>query len=70
MSEMEFWKEHVALRLGLMLLTFLTGLIAIYKGWCMTGQMTGLLIMLAGLGLLLLCLALYNKPFQEPKHRK
>ena len=33
----------------------------------MTGQMNGLLIMIVGLILLVLALAIYNKPFQDKK---
>ena len=33
----------------------------------MTGQMNGLIIMIVGLALLIVALAIYNKPFQDPK---
>ena len=61
---MEFWKEHMALRLVLMLVTFVIGLITLFVGWRMTGELKGLGIMLVGLGFLLSSLALYNKPYQ------
>ena len=66
---MQFWKEHTALRMVLMLLTFVLGLFLLIYGWRQTGQMGGLLLMLAGLALLLATLALYNKPFEDPKKR-
>ena len=66
---MQFWKEHTALRMVLMLLTFVLGLFLLIYGWRQTGQMGGLLLMLAGLALLLGTLALYNKPFEAPKKR-
>ena len=61
---MKFWKEHTALRLSLMLLTFVVGFALLILGWTMTGRMAGLAIMLAGVGCLLGTLALYNKPFE------
>ena len=64
---MKFWKEHAALRMFLMLLFFLAGLALIIIGWKMTGQMNGLIIMIVGLMLLIAALAIYNKPFQDPK---
>ena len=64
---MKFWKEHSALRLSLMLLFFVAGLGLIIGGWKMTGQMNGLIIMIVGLVLLIAALAIYNKPFQDPK---
>ena len=66
---MQFWKEHTALRMVLMLLTFVLGLFLLIYGWRQTGQMGGLLLMLAGLALLLGTLALYNKTFEDPKNR-
>ena len=62
---MRFWKEHTALRAGLIALFFVAGLALVIGGWRMTGQMTGLLIMVAGLASLVVALALYNKPFQD-----
>lgn len=64
---MKFWKEHVALRIVLMLATFVGGFILLIGGWGMTGKMSGLFVMLVGIALLLGTLALYNKPFEEPK---
>ena len=76
---MKFWKEHVTLRVWLMLATFVLGIALILIGWgafdklaawTMSGKMTGLVIMLVGIAFLLACLALYNKPFEEPKAKK
>ncbi|MEG1857506.1 MAG: hypothetical protein RR216_02105 [Pseudoflavonifractor sp.] len=67
---MKFWKEHAPLRIALLLVLFGAGIGAIIVGESMTGKMTGLLIMLLGLALLLAALALYNKPFEDPKPKK
>lgn len=67
---MKFWKEHVALRIALMLATFALGIALIIYGWMQTGQLSGLLIMLVGIAALLCTLLLYNKPFEDPKAPK
>ncbi len=67
---MEFWKEHVRLRLILMTVLFAAGLVMVIGGWSMTGKLAGLGWMLLGLILLLVALALYNKPFETPKKNK
>ena len=64
---MKFWKEHAALRVILLALFFIAGMAMIIGGWKMTGQMNGLIIMIVGLALLIVALAIYNKPFQDPK---
>ena len=64
---MKFWKEHTALRVSLIALLFIVGLALIIGGWSMTGQMSGLIIMIVGLVLLIAALAIYNRPFQDPK---
>ena len=64
---MNFWKEHTGLRVCLIALLFVAGLALVIGGWTMTGQMTGLIIMLVGVALLVLALAIYNKPFQHKK---
>ena len=66
---MRFWKEHVALRVSLILILTVVGLGMVIGGWKMTGQMTGLIIMLVGLVLLIAALAIYNKPFQDERRR-
>ena len=60
---MKFWKEHMALRSLLILIFVVAGLALVFVGWSMTGQMSGLI-------LLLTALLLYNKPFEDPKTRK
>ena len=67
---MQFWKDHKALRLTLILLLFAAGLALVILGWSMTGKLAGLMLMLLGLALLLAALFVYNKPFQEPRERK
>ena len=67
---MKFWKEHAALRMALMAATFVLGIALIIYGWTQTGQLSGLVIMLVGIGFLLCTLSLYNKPFEEPKAPK
>lgn len=67
---MKYWKEHAALRMVLMLATFVVGIVLLVGGWTMTGKLSGLVIMLVGIAVLLVTLALYNKPFEEPKTKK
>ncbi|MCI9505544.1 MAG: hypothetical protein HFF62_02990 [Oscillospiraceae bacterium] len=67
---MNFWKEHTALRAVLMLAAFIGGFALLICGWKQTGQLGGLGLMLLGVALLLGTLALYNKPFEEPRGRK
>ncbi len=67
---MKFWKEHAVLRVVLIAAFFVAGLTFIMVGKGMTGQMTGVLLMLAGLVLLLAALWLYNQPFADPKEKK
>jgi peptidoglycan/LPS O-acetylase OafA/YrhL len=64
---MNFWKEHPALRLALIAIFFLLGMALVLVGWRMTGKLGGLGLMLLGLASLLAALAIYNKPFEEPK---
>ena len=60
---MKFWKEHTALRMVLMLASFVLGIFLLIYGWKQTGQLGVLGLMLLG------TLALYNKPFEDPKKR-
>ena len=46
---MNFWKEHVALRVILIAVFFVAGLGLVIGGWTLTGKMNGLIIMLVGL---------------------
>ena len=63
---MEFWKEHVKLRVLLIAAFFVVGLILVVSGWKMTGKLAGLGIMILGVILLLAALFIYNKPFTTP----
>ena len=67
---MNFWKEHVTLRIALMILFFVAGLALVFIGWGMTGKLTGLILMLIGIVLMLTALLLYNKAYQFPKTGK
>ncbi|HJB59700.1 MAG TPA: hypothetical protein H9771_08640 [Candidatus Faecalibacterium faecipullorum] len=62
---MQFWKEHPALRIVLMAVLFVLAMALVVAGWKMTGELAGLGIMVAGVALLLVVLALYNRPFQD-----
>ena len=68
---MKFWKEHMGLRLSLITAFFVVGLILVIAGWKMTGQMSGLGLMILGTVLLLAALMIYNKPFEDdPQNRR
>ncbi len=67
---MNFWKEHVTLRIALMLVFFIVGLALVLIGWSMTGEMLGLILMLIGIVLMLAALLVYNKAYTTPKSRK
>ena len=60
---MKFWKKHMALRTVLMILFFLAGLALVLIGWDMTGQLSGLGLMLLGIILMLTTLLLYNQAY-------
>lgn len=60
-----FWKTHPALRIVLMIVLFVLSIALVVAGWKMTGQLTGLGIMLAGVALLLAVLAIYNATYQD-----
>ena len=60
-----YWKEHVALRITLIALTFVLGMVLIIGGWKMTGELKGLGIMIVGIILLLLSLFIYNRPYED-----
>ena len=62
---MEFWKEHPVLRIVLMAVLFVMAMVLVVKGWQMTGQLAGLGVMVLGVALLLVVLAIYNRPFQD-----
>ncbi len=63
----KFWKEHVALRVTIIALTFILGMVFVVAGWKMTGELKGLGIMLGGVLLLLLSLYIYNRPYEDRK---
>ncbi len=67
---MEFWKEHTVLRMILIAVLFAAGLAAVIGGWRMTGRLEGLGIMVAGTGLLVAALWIYNKPYGRPHKKK
>ena len=67
---MEFWKEHTVLRMILIAVLFAAGLAAVIGGWRMTGRLEGLGIMVAGTGLLVAALWIYNKPYGSPHKKK
>ena len=60
---MKFWKDHAALRIVLMILFFVVGLALVLYGWSLTGEMTGLILMLVGIVLMLTTLLIYNQRF-------
>ena len=64
---MNFWKEHTSLRAVLIALFFLAGLALVICGWTLTGQLSGLGLMIVGVILLLSALMIYNKPFEGSK---
>ena len=60
---MNFLKEHVGLRMALIVAFFVLGIVLTIAGWKMTGQLKGLGIMLLGVVFLLAALFVYNKPY-------
>lgn len=67
---MQFWKEHEKLRMVVIAALFVLSFVLIISGWKMTGQLTGLGLMVVGVILLIVALAVYNSPFTEPKNKK
>ena len=61
---MNFWKEHVTLRIFLMILFFIVGLVLVLIGWNMTGKLLGLGLMCLGIILMLTTLFIYNARFK------
>ena len=57
---MNFWKNHLILRVVLIALFFVAGLVLTLVGWNMTGQLVGLGIMLVGMVFLLTAIFVYN----------
>ena len=62
---MRFWQNHPALRVVLMAVQFVLAMALIVAGWKMTGELAGLGVMVLGVALLLVVLAIYNRPFQD-----
>ena len=54
----------------LMIVTFLVGIVLLFAGWKMTGQLKGLGIMLVGVAFLLATLYFYNTRFAEDRKKK
>ena len=59
------FKADSKFRIILMVLSLLGGLALVFFGWNFTGEMLGLIIMLAGVVLLLLALLFYNFPYKN-----
>ncbi|MBE6781052.1 MAG: hypothetical protein J6A78_05200 [Clostridia bacterium] len=59
------FKADSKLRIILILLCFFGGLSLVFFGWTLTGKISGLLIMFAGVILLLLALLFYNYPYKN-----
>ena len=57
-------KMHPILRIVLMSLFSMLGLAMVLAGWCLTGQLNGLFMMLVGIVLMLTALFLYNQAYQ------
>ncbi len=66
---MKFWKDHVALRVLLMIAFFIIGIVLLIVGWRMTGELAGLGLMVVGVIFLVTTFMLYNKPFETPKEK-
>lgn len=67
---MNFWKEHVKVRVLLMIAFFTVGLTLVIVGWRMTGQLLGLGLMMVGIVLMLTALLLYNKAYTSSKSKR
>ena len=62
---MNFWKNHTALRMALIVLFFAVGMTLTLVGWSMTGKLLGLGLMLVGIVLMLTALFVYNAPYKK-----
>ena len=67
---MEFFKQNPGLRIVLIIISFIAAIVLVITGWKMTSEMTGLLIMIAGVAFLLVSLKIYNITFEDPKKKK
>ena len=61
----EYLREHTGVKIALITLFFIVGMALILVGWKMSGDLTGLGIMIVGLVLLLIALYIYNKPYTD-----
>ncbi len=65
----DYLKEHASLRVLLIAAFFVLGVVCVFSGWKMTGQLAGLGIMVLGVIFLLTALLVYNKPYETPSRR-
>ena len=61
----EYLREHTGVKIALITLFFIVGMALTLVGWKMSGDLTGLGIMIVGLVLLLIALYIYNKPYTD-----
>lgn len=64
---MKFLDENPVVRIGAILICFISGLLFVYAGWLKTGELGGLIQMVIGVGVLLVALAIYNHPYRDRK---
>lgn len=64
---MNFINENPILRMASITICFIAGLVLVFTGWKMTGQLNGLIQMLIGVGVLILALAIYNYPYRDKR---
>ena len=64
---MNFINENPILRMAAITICFIAGLVLVFTGWKMTGQLNGLIQMLIGVGVLILALAIYNYPYRDKR---
>ena len=62
---MKFINDNPLLRVASILICFIAGLVLVFTGWKQTGELSGLIQMLVGVGVLLLALAIYNEPYRD-----
>ena len=62
---MNFWKNHMGLRAGVIALFFVVGMVLTVAGWKMTGKLEGLGMMIVGIIFLLTALFVYNAPYNS-----
>ena len=64
---MNFINENPILRVASITICFIAGLVLVFTGWKMTGELNGLIQMLIGVGVLILALAIYNYPYRDKR---